>query len=275
MAECSVIDVLRRGQEWTEELKVLLAQPKLPSDQVELLLRNISGAFSEATAMSQNIVASVPDQRMPSTDENDMDAISSKKRRTQATPKFGGRKRANNSCNKVLRKSIDDEFQWRKYGQKEIFGAKYPRSYFRCTHKNDQNCQATRQVQQSEKQPDMYEITYIGEHTCKEAKKHCQQQEASYMINFKPNTNNALIQHFSSPPLSSIKHEQEEEVMSNQTSPGSIISHEQVNIPSDFLDMEPIVSDSFSMDFDGSSLELENIDSIFSFDQQYCSLFQV
>ncbi|KAJ4772027.1 WRKY DNA-binding protein 70 [Rhynchospora pubera] len=274
MGECSVIDVLQRGQEWTDELKALLVQLKLPSDQVEPLLGNISGAFSEAIAMSQNIVAS-PDQTLPSTDENDMDTISSKKRRTQATPKFGGRKRANNSCNKVLSKSIDDEYQWRKYGQKEIFGAKYPRSYFRCTHKNDQNCQATRQVQQSEKQPDMYEITYIGEHTCKEAKKHCQKQEASYMINFNPNTNNALIQHFSSPPLSSIKHEQEEEVMSNQTSPGSIISHEQVNIPSEFLDMEPIASDSFSMDFDGSSLELENISSIFSFDQQYCSLFQV
>ena len=40
------------------------------------------------------------------------------------------------------------------------------RSYFRCKHKYEQLCPATRQVQQSEADPSMFEITYIGDHTC-------------------------------------------------------------------------------------------------------------
>ncbi|KAF4359772.1 hypothetical protein F8388_008334 [Cannabis sativa] len=59
---------------------------------------------------------------------------------------------------------IDDGHAWRKYGQKIILNAKYPRNYFRCTHKYDQGCQATKQVQKIE--DEMYRTTYYGEHTC-------------------------------------------------------------------------------------------------------------
>lgn len=41
------------------------------------------------------------------------------------------------------------------------------RCYFRCSHKPDQGCRATKQVQQMEDDPKMYHITYIGHHTCK------------------------------------------------------------------------------------------------------------
>ncbi|XP_078180921.1 WRKY DNA-binding transcription factor 70-like isoform X2 [Carex rostrata] len=240
MAENSVIGLLREGQESTEKLKVLLVQHKLPREVVSLL-ENISGVFTQAVAMSQNVVASP--EPLPTRDENVMYTNSSKKRRTQVAPKFGGRKR----------------------------------SYFRCTHKYDEHCQATRQVQQSEQQPGKYEITYIGEHTCKQAKKHCQEQDQSYIINFKSNTNNQIKQ-FSSPPISSlIKHEHEEEVMSNQTSSDNFTtSPEQVITSSDFwgLELESIASDSLSLEFDGASLEFENMESILSYDHEFGSLFQ-
>ncbi|XP_078180919.1 putative WRKY transcription factor 64 [Carex rostrata] len=275
MAENSLISMLKRGQESTDKLKALLVQHKLPTEFAEL--ENISGIFTEAVAMLQNVVAS--SQQLPTMEENDMYTNSSKKRRTQVEPKFGGRKRIDTYFrNKVIRQSIDDGFTWRKYGQKGIFSAKYPRSYFRCTYKNEENCQATRQVQQSEQQPGNYEITYIGEHTCKQAKKHCQEQEQSYIINFNSNTNND-IQHFASPPLSSsIKHEHEEEVMSNESPSVSFTTsdNEQVIPSSNFLglELESIrPSDSFSMEFDGASLEFENIESVFSYDQ-FVSLFQ-
>ncbi|KAF3327359.1 putative WRKY transcription factor 70 [Carex littledalei] len=273
MAENSVINMLQRGQESTDKLKALLVQHKLPTE-VAVLLEKISGVLTEALAMSQNVVAS--SEQLPTMGEKDMYTNSSKKRRTQVEPKFGGRKRADpNFCNKVIRQSIDDGFTWRKYGQKGIFSAKYPRSYFRCTYKHEENCQATRQVQQSEQQPGNYEITYFGEHTCKQAKKHCQEQEQSYIINFKSNTNNA-IQHFASPPLSSsIKHEHEEEVMSNQTSSDSFTTSDHEQVPcSNFLglELESIPSDSFSMEFDCASLEFENIESVFSYDH-FVSLF--
>lgn len=77
-----------------------------------------------------------------------------------------GRTRVSQGCRKELRSSMDDGYSWRKYGQKGIFAAKHPRSYFRCKHKYEQLCPATRQVQQSEEDPSMLEITYIGDHTC-------------------------------------------------------------------------------------------------------------
>lgn len=40
------------------------------------------------------------------------------------------------------------------------------RSYFRCTHKPTQGCKATKQVQKQEQDPEMFQITYIGRHTC-------------------------------------------------------------------------------------------------------------
>lgn len=42
------------------------------------------------------------------------------------------------------------------------------RSYFRCTHRNDQGCQATKQVQRIEDDPSNFLITYMGHHTCKD-----------------------------------------------------------------------------------------------------------
>ncbi|KAL6326596.1 hypothetical protein AAG906_008458 [Vitis piasezkii] len=60
----------------------------------------------------------------------------------------------------------DDNFTWRKYGQKEILGSKYPRSYYRCTHQKLYNCPAKKQVQRLDHDPFMFDITYIDDHTC-------------------------------------------------------------------------------------------------------------
>ncbi|XP_008791438.1 probable WRKY transcription factor 53 [Phoenix dactylifera] len=61
---------------------------------------------------------------------------------------------------------LDDGYSWRKYGQKEILGAKYPRGYYRCTHRNTQGCTATKQVQRSDENPLVFDVTYHGAHTC-------------------------------------------------------------------------------------------------------------
>ncbi|XP_052173416.1 probable WRKY transcription factor 70 [Diospyros lotus] len=60
-----------------------------------------------------------------------------------------------------------DDYTWRKYGQKSILKAKHPRNYYRCTHKFEKGCQATKQVQQTELDPPMYMSTYHGQHTCR------------------------------------------------------------------------------------------------------------
>ncbi|XP_028764455.1 probable WRKY transcription factor 70 [Neltuma alba] len=61
---------------------------------------------------------------------------------------------------------IDDGYAWRKYGQKNIMNAAYPRNYFRCSHRFDQGCQATKQVQRIQEKPELHRTTYYGQHTC-------------------------------------------------------------------------------------------------------------
>ena len=61
----------------------------------------------------------------------------------------------------------DDGHSWRKYGQKDILGAKHPRAYYRCTHRNSQNCPATKQVQRNDDDPNLFDVVYHGDHTCR------------------------------------------------------------------------------------------------------------
>ncbi|KAB2630415.1 WRKY transcription factor 54 [Pyrus ussuriensis x Pyrus communis] len=60
---------------------------------------------------------------------------------------------------------IDDGHAWRKCGQKVIHNAKHPRNHFRCTHKFDQGCKATKHIQQVQDHPSVLRTTYYGTHT--------------------------------------------------------------------------------------------------------------
>ncbi|KAM0866579.1 hypothetical protein ACQ4PT_042533 [Festuca glaucescens] len=64
---------------------------------------------------------------------------------------------------------LDDGRSWRKYGQKDILGAPYPRAYFRCTHRHTRGCQATKQVQRAAGDPLLFDVVYHGDHTCAQA----------------------------------------------------------------------------------------------------------
>ncbi|XP_074354087.1 WRKY transcription factor 55-like isoform X2 [Apium graveolens] len=60
----------------------------------------------------------------------------------------------------------EDGFTWRKYGQKEILGSRFPRGYYRCTHQKLYQCPAKKQVQRLDNDPFTFEVIYRGEHTC-------------------------------------------------------------------------------------------------------------
>ncbi|GAU37179.1 hypothetical protein TSUD_391680 [Trifolium subterraneum] len=77
------------------------------------------------------------------------------------------RRKTTETWDKISESPIDDGHQWRKYGQKTILNSKYSRDYYRCTHKLDQRCEATKQVQRVEEKPASYKTTYYGHHTCK------------------------------------------------------------------------------------------------------------
>nr|ABN43183.1 WRKY transcription factor [Triticum aestivum] len=88
----------------------------------------------------------------------------------------GGRKAAANKVRTQVRVAsvmdagpLNDGLSWRKYGQKDILGAAYPRAYFRCRHRHTQGCQATKQVQRAHADPLLFDVVYLGAHTCAQA----------------------------------------------------------------------------------------------------------
>lgn len=57
-------------------------------------------------------------------------------------------------------RTSEDGYNWRKYGQKQVKGSEYPRSYYKCTH---QNCQVKKKVERS-LDGQITEIIYKGAH---------------------------------------------------------------------------------------------------------------
>nr|GMD02158.1 WRKY transcription factor 55 [Ipomoea batatas] len=58
----------------------------------------------------------------------------------------------------------EDGYTWRKYGQKDILGSRFPRAYYRCTHQKLYNCPAKKQVQRLDNNPQMLKVTYRYHH---------------------------------------------------------------------------------------------------------------
>ncbi|PON45249.1 WRKY domain containing protein [Parasponia andersonii] len=115
---------------------------------------------------------------------------SSKKRKT--LPRWTDQVRV--SSENGLEGPQDDGYSWRKYGQKDILGAKYPRSYYRCTFRNTQSCWATKQVQRSDDDPYLFEITYRGTHTCSQASNSVQPPTSPEKQDQKQNNHNIIPQ---------------------------------------------------------------------------------
>ncbi|KAK4403063.1 putative WRKY transcription factor 4 [Sesamum angolense] len=63
--------------------------------------------------------------------------------------------------NLVVDKPADDGYNWRKYGQKQVKGSEYPRSYYKCTN---QNCPVKKKVERS-LDGQITEIIYKGQHS--------------------------------------------------------------------------------------------------------------
>nr|QIL87954.1 putative WRKY transcription factor 2 [Lilium longiflorum] len=55
----------------------------------------------------------------------------------------------------------EDGYNWRKYGQKQVKGSEFPRSYYKCTH---HNCQVKKKVECNH-EGHVPEITYKGGHS--------------------------------------------------------------------------------------------------------------
>ncbi|XP_037491886.1 WRKY transcription factor SUSIBA2 isoform X1 [Jatropha curcas] len=59
-----------------------------------------------------------------------------------------------------MARNSEDGYNWRKYGQKQVKGSEYPRSYYKCTHPN---CQVKKKIERSH-DGQITEIIYKGAH---------------------------------------------------------------------------------------------------------------
>ncbi|XP_019101229.1 PREDICTED: probable WRKY transcription factor 54 [Camelina sativa] len=193
-----VVDQLVEGYEFATQLQLLLShqqysnhhidQNRLVSasgspDPVDELLAKILGSFHKTISVLDTfdpVAVSVPipvegswnascgdDSAAPASCNGGDSGDSKKKRLGVGKGKRGCYTRKKRSHTRVVEaRSFEDRYAWRKYGQKEILNTTFPRSYFRCTHKPTQGCKATKLVQKLEQDPEMFQITYIGYHTC-------------------------------------------------------------------------------------------------------------
>ncbi|CAN6171872.1 unnamed protein product [Urochloa humidicola] len=134
---------------------------------VEAILSDITDFLSQALASLQ--LSALDTQRPPGQSSAAGGGGSGSGGGRRSAPRRSSQRvRTDGACRTiVLQNGVQDSYTWRKYGQKEILGARFPRSYFKCGRKS--GCSARKQVQQSDADPSKLEITYLGAHTCNAA----------------------------------------------------------------------------------------------------------
>ncbi|XWS22075.1 hypothetical protein CRYUN_Cryun29cG0003300 [Craigia yunnanensis] len=222
------IEELGRGRELTNQLRDLLSK-SLGDDSLvgsEDLIVKIFNSFANTLSILRNsgeyddeVSQNPKDNKMSWVDRKSEGLGESIKGTTTTTTTqkdrrgFYIRRKSAESWRRDTPTLIDDGHAWRKYGQKVILHANHPRNYFRCTHKIDQGCQATKQVQKIEDDPPKFRTIYYGHHTCKNLLKASQfildstSNDSSILLSF---ANNNLTNKHDNPFFSSFPSEKQE-----------------------------------------------------------------
>ncbi|KAK6129950.1 hypothetical protein DH2020_036344 [Rehmannia glutinosa] len=206
----TLIDELTQGMEKAKQLHFhLCSTTSSPSEAQDLLVQRILSSYEKAllilkwrgsvgpaqvTAPASGLPeSSVSVDGSPRSDDlnknfkDHQECSASKKRKVQPTWTEQVRVNSENG----LDGPTDDGYSWRK-------------SYYRCTYRSVQNCWATKQVQRSDDDPTIFEITYKGTHTCNQStttvpppaspekqeskhNSHQTQQQNQALLNFKAN----------------------------------------------------------------------------------------
>nr|QRX38911.1 transcription factor WRKY14 [Lilium regale] len=265
------VEALIRGARDSATLLSSLLQDHAPGSPTRVLTEEILSSISKALLVLDDCEKSaVPRTSNPSPpfSGNRQNEVSSSKRKIIPARRVYKSRSHPYSCTTLTTKTINDGYSWRKYGQKAIYNATFPRSYYRCTHKTDCGCRATRQVQQSEENPTMFVITYMGEHTCRSDPNKASTSE-SYFLSFGSGTTKPMML----APLPLPKLDFDEEVVSSASALGSSLSEElglpeimavEASEPSPTLSLLPQISFDFSRGYLDmmSNAEFINIDEL-------------
>ncbi|GJX04139.1 probable WRKY transcription factor 70 [Tanacetum coccineum] len=236
------IQELTRGKQLTNKLREMLGQQKkIESDLklVDAVVVEILGMFDNTLSIlnSYTLNEKLTHIQSSADDQQSHDSGASDKSVRSVKTKRGCYKRGRTSSTstKVTSTLIDDGYAWRKYGQKPILNSKYQR----CTHKNEQGCQATKQVQKTDDEPPKYVITYNGHHTCKKSQTASQmisdtpkRADNSFLLNFETSTPTENKQ--ASPCLISMKQTPKENL------PSLCLENEQASSSNNYTPWDPI-----------------------------------
>ncbi|KAI3756380.1 hypothetical protein L1987_56200 [Smallanthus sonchifolius] len=181
----TIINELTQGMELAMQLKSILSSESY-SETKHVLIQQIISSYDRAMSLvnrvdsgGQTLLLAPPMPGQPESsvsvdesprsqdvsqpfDDQQEDKVASKKRKAMPT----WRHQIRISTENGLEGNTDDGYSWRKYGQKDILGSKFPRSYYRCTYRYVHHCMARKQVQRTNEDPTVFEITYKGQHTC-------------------------------------------------------------------------------------------------------------
>nr|GEX09765.1 probable WRKY transcription factor 70 [Tanacetum cinerariifolium] len=177
------IQELTLRKQLTNKLREMLRPQQEKIDEsdhlklVDAVVAEILGIFDNTVSILSNSYTfnekphdiQTHDQRFKSSTVDDHDSGESEQSTVRSVKIKRGcykRRRTSSASTKVTSTLVDDGYAWRKYGQKTILNAKYQRNYFRCSHKDEKGCQATKQVQKTNDEPPKYVTTYNGHHTC-------------------------------------------------------------------------------------------------------------
>ncbi|KAK8519694.1 hypothetical protein V6N12_030058 [Hibiscus sabdariffa] len=153
-----VIEQLMHGQESATQLQILFHNHKHPSEEsgassAEELLQNILTTFNHTLSALSCIEAAEVSQDQTTCNDDSPWCEDRSRQRLGSKAKRGCYKRKRGAQTwTIVSATMEDGHSWRKYGQKKILNSKHPR--------------AMKQVQRMEDDPQMYESTYIGTHTC-------------------------------------------------------------------------------------------------------------
>lgn len=193
---------LIEGRDCTKKLHNLLRR-KIYNDGVLAndLVVKILGSFSNTLSTLSSLV---PGELSPVPACSNDSASDETKSKPVVKDRRGCYKRRKTEDSRIkIADTIEDEFAWRKYGQKEILNAKFPRCYFRCTHKSE-GCKALKQVQQLEDGSEKFHVTYFGYHTCQNMLKDTQMFSDTGALKLYLNFKDSNITHHSSSSHSTV-----------------------------------------------------------------------
>ncbi|KAI3437469.1 WRKY domain-containing protein, partial [Psidium guajava] len=219
--------ILVRGQDLAKKLRSVVSRGGSGSPPAEDAADELIASFTNALSMlghsEPDNLSQVLDGSDDRTTTGSQDSSEGSSKRKDGRGRYK-RRRGSDSWSSISTTLTDDGHAWRKYGQKSILNTDFPRSYYRCTHKLEQKCQATKQVQMISKDPPMYQTTYCGRHTCKNLLNSPptifdpEDEDAKNLVSFGSNTSTSQNNpFFSSRSFGSTKEEHEQET----TVPGS------------------------------------------------------